>query len=125
MGEADFLRQTVTSACIEIIAAASTESPVEHVSALTERLSSETEGLFDNVTSMIQLLTMSINRAQDFIKISSDVSLVPDLGSFVLADVLKMVEKCMASQNCDRIVNTHPLVRAATAPTRVSVYASL
>jgi signal transduction histidine kinase len=113
MGEADFLRQTVTRACTEFIAAASTESPaaIALVSALTQRLSSETEGLFDSVTSMIQLLTMSINRAQDFIKISSDVSLVPEMGSFVLEDVLEMVEKCMASQNCGRTVNTHPLVR--------------
>ena len=111
MGEADFLRQTVISACIEIIAAASLESPVALVSAITLRLSSETEGLFDNVASMIQLLTMSINRTQDFIKISSEISLVPDLGSFVLVDVLKMVDKCMASQNSDRIVNIHPLVR--------------
>ena len=110
MGETDYLRQTVTSACVEIIAAASMELPVALVSALTLRLSTETEGLFDNVVSMIQLLTMSINRAQDFIKISSDISLVPDLGSFVLADVLKMVDKCMASQNSDRIVNTLPVV---------------
>jgi signal transduction histidine kinase len=112
MGEADYLRQTVTSACVDIIAAASMVSPVALISSLTLRLSSEAEGLFDNVVSMIQLLTMSINRAQDFIKISSDMPLVPELGSFVLGDVLKMVEKCMASQNCDRTVTTHPLVRA-------------
>jgi hypothetical protein len=111
MGEADFLRQTVTSSCIEIIAAASTESPVALISTLTLHLSSETEELFDNVVSMIQLLTMSINRTQDFVKITSEISLVPELGSFVLEDVLRMVEKCMASQNCDRTVNTHPLVR--------------
>jgi hypothetical protein len=113
MGEADFLRDTVNRACIEIVTAASTESPVALISTLTQRLSSETEGLFDNVVSMIQLLTMSINRAQDFIKISSETSLVPELGSFVLVDVLKMVEKCMASQNSDRIVKTRPLVRMA------------
>jgi signal transduction histidine kinase len=114
MGEADFLRQTVARACTEIVATASTESPVALISELTLRLSSETEGLFDNVISMIQLLTMSINRTQDFIKISSDVALVPELGSFVLEDVLEMVDKCMASQNCNRIVNTHPLVRTAS-----------
>lgn len=111
MGEADFLRQTVVRACAEINTAASLESPIAPISALTLRLSSETEGLFDNVVSMIQLLTMSINRTQDFIKISSEIPLVPDLESFDLMDVLEMVDKCMASQNCDRIVNTHPLVR--------------
>ena len=114
MGEADFLRQTVISACIEINTAASLELPVAPVSALTLRLSSETEGLFDNVASMIQLLTMSINRTQDFIKISSDIPLVPDLGTLDLVDVLEMVDKCMASQNSDRIVNIHPLVRTAS-----------
>ena len=120
MGGADALRQSVTRACTEIDAAASTESPaaIALISTLTQRLSSETEGLFDNVISMIQLLTMSINRTQDFIKISSDVALAPELGSFVLEDVLEMVEKCMASQNCDRTVNTHPLVR----PTAVCLH---
>ena len=117
MGEADFLRDTVTRACSDIIAAASTESPVPLVTALMQRLSSETEELFDNVTSMIQLLTMSINRTQDFIKISSDVPLTPNPGSFALAGVLKMVDKVVASQSSDRIVNTHSLVRTAAAAT--------
>ena len=115
MGETDYLRQTVTRACIEILAAASSDSPIALITTLALGLSTETDGLFDNVTSMIQLLTMSINRAQDFIKISSDVPLVPVLAPFVLVDVLQMVEKCMISQNCDRVVNIHPLVRANTA----------
>ena len=95
------------------------ELPVALISTLTLRLSTETEGLFDNVVSMIQLLTMSVNRAQDFIKISSDITLVPDLRSFVLMDVLKMVDKCIASQNSDRIVNTLPVVSAAATQHRV------
>ncbi len=123
MEEAGALRQTVTRACTDINAAASTESPaaIALVSTLTQRLSSETEGLFDNVVSMMQLLTMSINCAQDFTRSSSDVPLVPEPGSFVLVDVLKMVDKCMASQNCDRTVNIHPLVRTSVRRACVDV----
>ena len=120
--EVDNLRQILTAACEKIITSSTFPSNASVSSALAlsvitppvRKLSDDANQLLDNVSSMIQFLSMSIRRSQDFVRASSNFALMPVFESFSLADALTMVYKCIACQNSGRIVTIHPMVDICT-----------
>ena len=112
IAEVDNLRQMLTAACKKITSSLPSVSPVA-CSVITPpvlQLSKDANNLLDNVNCMIQFLSMSIRRSQDFVKASSDFTLLPVVESFSFADALALVYKCIACQNSGRIVIVHSMV---------------
>ncbi len=81
------------------------------MSSVLGRLQSATDGTLDVVESMTQFLVMSINRSQDYAKLTSNIALKPKLETVSVPDVLRFVTTCMAHQNNGRIIVMHSLVR--------------
>ena len=112
MAEVDNLRHMLTVACKKITFSLPSVSPVA-CSVIThpvQQLSKDANDLLDNVNCMIQFLSMSIRRSQDFVKASSNFTLMPVIESFSIADALAFVYKCIACQNSGRIVIVHSMV---------------
>jgi hypothetical protein len=59
---------------------------------------------------MTQFIVMSINRSQDYAKLTSNIALKPKLETVSVPDVLRFVSKCMSHQNNGRIIVVHSLV---------------
>jgi signal transduction histidine kinase len=53
---------------------------------------------------------MGINRAQDYVKATSNVALRPGMETVAISDVLQLVSKCMGHQNNGRNLCFHPMV---------------
>jgi signal transduction histidine kinase len=102
--ELESVRDAVNEACTEAAV------PGAVASVVLGRLKSSTDGTLDVVDSMTQFLVMSINRSQDYAKLTSNIALKPTLETVSVPDVLRFVTKCMAHQNSHRIINVHPLV---------------
>ena len=107
IAEVDNLRQMLTAACKKITSSLPSVSPV---APPLQQLSKDANNLLDNVNCMIQFLSMSIRRSQDFVKASSNFTLLPVVESFSLADAIALVYKCIACQNSGRIVIVHSMV---------------
>ena len=75
-----------------------------------DRLIATTDDIRDTIMSQIQFLVMSINRSQDFVKLSSNVVLKPKLETASIPDVIHFVTKCMGHQNNGRSIVVHALV---------------
>ena len=114
--EVDNLRQILTVACKKITSSLTSDKPISAETALSvivppvHKLSKDANNLLDNVASMIQFLSMSIRRSQDFVRASSNFTLLPVIESFSLVDALTMVFKCITCQNSGRIIICHPMV---------------
>ena len=118
--EVDNLRQILTAGCKKITSSLKFDESITGATAHSvivppvHKLSNDANDLLDNVSSMIQFLSMSIRRSQDFVRASSNFALMPVIESFSLADALTMVYKCIACQNSGRIVIIHSMVSAYT-----------
>ena len=112
MAEVDHLRQMLTAKCKKITLSLPSVSPLacSVITPPVQQLSKEANDLLDNVNCMIQFLSMSIRRSQDYVKASSNFTLLPVVASFSLADALAVVYKCIACQNSGRIVIVHSMV---------------
>ena len=105
IAELDGVRESVDEACKDAA------EPGADASSVLGRLQSATHNTLDVVDSMTQFLVMSINRSQDYAKLTSNVALKPKLETVSIPDVLRFVTKCMAHQNNGRIIVVHSLVR--------------
>ena len=118
--EVDNLRQILTAGCKKITSSLKFDESITGATAHSvivppvHKLSNDANDLLDNVSSMIQFLSMSIRRSQDFVRASSNFALMPVIESFSLADALTMVYKCIACQNSGRIIIIHPMVSTYT-----------
>ena len=112
IAEVDNLRHMLTAACKKITSSLPTVSPAacSVITPSVQQLSKDANNLLDNVNCMIQFLSMSIRRSQDYVKASSNFTLLPVVESFSLADALAVVYKCIACQNSGRIVIVHSMV---------------
>ena len=108
MAEVDNLRQMLTAKCKKITSSLPSVSVQKQHPV--QQLSKDANDLLDNINCMIHFLFMSIRRSQDFVKASSNYTLLPVIESFPLADTLALVYKCIASQSSGRIVIIHPMV---------------
>jgi signal transduction histidine kinase len=102
--ELEGVRDAVNVACKDAAV------PRADVSSVLGRLQSTTDGTLDVIESMTQFLVMSINRSQDYAKLTSNIALKPKLETVSVPDVLRFVTKCMAHQNNGRIIVMHSLV---------------
>ena len=112
IAELGSVREAVCDACNDAAV------PGADVSQVLGRLKSTTYDTLDVVDSMTQFLVMSINRSQDYVKLTSDITLKPKLETVVVPDVLRFVTKCMSHQNNGRIIVVHPLVRDLAVQSR-------
>ena len=89
------------------------EAAVPGASALAVfgSMKDRTGEMLDDIIYLTVFLVMSINRSQDYVKLSSNVGLKPTLETVHLTEVLRFVTKCMSHQNCGRIFVVHPPVR--------------
>ena len=115
--EVDNLRETLTAACENITSShnKTDDSTIPATSLAVgahpvHKLSKDANNLLDNISSMIQFLSMSIRRSQDFVRASNNFTLLPVIESFSLADALTMVYKCITCQNPGRVIIVHPMV---------------
>jgi signal transduction histidine kinase len=102
--ELESFRNTIGLAIEEAVA------PGADPSSVFIRLKQQTDELVDDVVSITHFLVMSINRSQDFVKLSSNIALKPKLETVSVPDVNRFVSKCMGHQNNGRIIAMHPLV---------------
>jgi signal transduction histidine kinase len=102
--ELEGVRDAVGKACDDAAV------PGADVSSILSGMKVTTDGTLDVVDSMAQFIVMSINRSQDYSKLTSNIALKPTLETVSVPDVLRFVTKCMAHQNCHRIINVHPMV---------------
>ena len=118
--EVDNLRETLTAACKKITSSLKSNDSVSPATSRAviappvHKLSKDANDLLDNISSMIQFLSMSIRRSQDFVRASSNFTLLPVIESFSLADALTMVYKCITCQNSGRVIIIHPMVSIYT-----------
>jgi K+-sensing histidine kinase KdpD len=102
--ELEGVRDAVDEACTAAAA------PNADASTVLGHLLTTTNVTLDVVETMTQFLLMSINRSQDYAKLTTNVALKPALETVSMPDVLRFVTKCMSHQNNGRFINMHALV---------------
>ena len=66
---------------------------------------------FTFIDALCKILTMTINRAQDFVKVSDgNMQLKPSLGTCHIKEILDVVYRCLDCQKHGRIIKIQPLV---------------
>ena len=103
--ELEGVRDAVDKAC-KNAAVSEVDAPL-----VLRTMKTATDSALDVVDAMTQFIVMSINRSQDYAKLTSNIALKPNLETVAIAEVLQFVTKCMAHHNCHRIIVVHPLVR--------------
>ena len=104
IAELESVRGAVDDACVAAAV------PGADASAVLGHLLTTTHTTLSVVDSMTQFLVMSINRSQDYAKLTTNVALRPHMETVSIPDVLRFVTKCMAHQNNGRIIVVHSLV---------------
>jgi signal transduction histidine kinase len=71
--------------------------------------SEDLEDIFQSLDSSVKFMLMQINRSQDYMKASSNLTLTPMLTTFSLHSSIAMAIKCIATLKTGRRIEFHPL----------------